>query len=68
MSNYDPRTRPWYQAAMANPGKTLRTAPYYWAGDDAVLVSTVRTVANQLGSPGGVVNIDVSLKGLTEIV
>jgi len=68
MSNYDPRTRPWYQAAMANPGKTLRTAPYYWAGDDAVLVSTVRSVANQLGNPGGVVNIDVSLKGLTEIV
>lgn len=68
MSNYDPRTRPWYQAAMANPGKTLRTAPYYWAGDDAVLVSTVRAVANQLGNPGGVVNIDVSLKGLTEIV
>ncbi|NOP56061.1 cache domain-containing protein, partial [Klebsiella pneumoniae] len=23
--NYDPRTRPWYQLAMANPGKTLRT-------------------------------------------
>ena len=68
MASYDPRTRPWYQAAMASPGKTLRTAPYYWAGDDAVLVSTVRTVANQLGSPGGVVNIDVSLKGLTEIV
>jgi len=68
MSNYDPRTRPWYQTAMANPGKTLRTAPYYWAGDDAVLVSTVRSVANQLGNPGGVVNIDVSLKGLTEIV
>ncbi|HEK1687574.1 TPA: methyl-accepting chemotaxis protein [Pseudomonas putida] len=68
MASYDPRTRPWFQAAMANPGKTLRTAPYYWAGDDAVLVSTVRTVANQLGSPGGVVNIDVSLKGLTEIV
>ncbi|MFB4394071.1 methyl-accepting chemotaxis protein [Pseudomonas sp. LS_2] len=68
MANYDPRTRPWYQLAMANPGKTLRTAPYYWAGDDAVLVSTVRAVANQLGNPGGVVNIDVSLKGLTEIV
>ncbi|XXE09329.1 methyl-accepting chemotaxis protein [Pseudomonas sp. Z1-14] len=68
LSNYDPRQRPWYQEAMANPGKTQRTAPYYWAGDDAVLVSTVRTVANQLGNLGGVVNIDVSLKGLTEIV
>ena len=28
----------------------------------------MRAVANQLGNPGGVVNIDVSLKGLTEIV
>jgi hypothetical protein len=46
----------------------VRTGAYYWAADDAVLVSTVRAVANQLGNPGGVVNIDVSLKGLTEIV
>ncbi|UDI93607.1 methyl-accepting chemotaxis protein [Pseudomonas sp. IAC-BECa141] len=68
MANYDPRTRPWYKTAMANPGKTLRTEAYYWAGDDAVLVSTVRAVANQLGAQGGVVNIDVSLKQLTEIV
>jgi len=68
MSNYDPRVRPWYKTAMANPGKTLRTEAYYWAGDDAVLVSTVRAVANQLGAQGGVVNIDVSLKQLTEIV
>jgi len=68
MSNYDPRSRPWYKTAMANPGKTLRTEAYYWAGDDAVLVSTVRAVANQLGAQGGVVNIDVSLKQLTEIV
>jgi len=68
LSEYDPRKRPWYQLAMATPGKTVRTAPYYWAGDDAVLVSTVRTVANQLGSVGGVINIDVSLKGLTGII
>ena len=67
-SNYDPRQRPWYQLAMANPGKTVRTGAYYWAADDTVLISTVRSVANQLGNPGGVVNIDVSLNGLTEIV
>ncbi|UTW09372.1 methyl-accepting chemotaxis protein [Pseudomonas benzenivorans] len=68
LSNYDPRTRPWYQAAMAEPGKTRRTAAYYWAADDVVLVSTVRSFANRLGSPGGVVNIDVSLKQLTDLV
>ena len=68
MASYDPRQRPWYKAAQANPGKTLRTEAYYWAGDDAVLVSTVRAVNNTLGNSGGVVNIDVSLKQLTSIV
>ncbi|MDF3935706.1 methyl-accepting chemotaxis protein [Pseudomonas citronellolis] len=68
LSNYDPRSRPWYQAAMAQPGKTLRTQAYYWAADKVVLVSTVRSFANRLGEQGGVVNIDVSLKRLTDIV
>ncbi|MDU9400328.1 methyl-accepting chemotaxis protein [Pseudomonas sp. zfem003] len=68
LASYDPRTRPWYQAAMAQPGRTLRTSAYYWAADDVVLVSTVRSFANQLGNPGGVVNIDVSLKQLTDLV
>ena len=68
LSNYDPRQRPWYKAAQAKPGKPLRTAAYYWAQDDATYVSTVRTIDNKLGSNGGVVSIDVTLKQLTEIV
>jgi methyl-accepting chemotaxis protein len=68
LASYDPRTRPWYKTAMANPGKTLRTDAYYWAADDVVLVSTVRSFNNQLGSNAGVVNIDVSLKQLTDLV
>jgi methyl-accepting chemotaxis protein len=68
LANYDPRQRPWYQTAQANPGKTLRTSAYSWAGDDSVLISTVRTVNNALGLSGGVVNIDVSLKQLTSLV
>nr|WP_047301509.1 methyl-accepting chemotaxis protein [Pseudomonas fluorescens] len=68
LANYDPRVRPWYKAALASPGKTLRTDAYYWAPDDAVLVSTVRSLTNQLGPQGGVVAVDVSLKQLTEIV
>ena len=68
MSNYDPRVRPWYKTAMANIGKTVRSDAYYWAGDDSVLVSTIRAVPNKLGNPGGVVNIDVSLTQLTNIV
>ncbi|GIZ13778.1 methyl-accepting chemotaxis protein [Pseudomonas sp. NCCP-436] len=68
LSDYDPRTRPWYQRAMAEPGRTLRTEAYYWADDDVVLVSTVRSFANALGTQGGVVNIDVSLRQLTDMV
>ena len=69
MANYDPRIRPWYKTAMANPGKTVRTEAYYWAGDDAVLVSTVRAVANQLmrvrqalGDSAGAVEIGQTLE------
>lgn len=68
LSNYDPRQRPWYKAAQAKPGKPFRTEAYYWAQDDATYVSTVRTIDNKLGSNGGVVSIDVTLKQLTEIV
>jgi methyl-accepting chemotaxis protein len=68
LSNYDPRQRPWYKAAQAKPGKPFRTEAYYWAESDTTYVSTVRTIDNKLGSNGGVVSIDVSLKQLTELV
>lgn len=66
--DYDPRVRPWYKAALANPGKVVRSDAYYWAADDAVMVNTGRTISNSLGNPGGVVGIDVTLKQLTSIV
>ena len=66
--DYDPRKRPWYQAALANPGKAFRTAPYYWAPDKVVLVGTVRTLAGKDGNTAAVVNIDVSLRQLTDLV
>ncbi|WP_442964392.1 methyl-accepting chemotaxis protein [Pseudomonas sp. KNUC1026] len=68
LSDYDPRTRPWYQAAMAQPGKTVRTAPYHWAADKVTLVSTVRALAGADGRPAAVVNIDVSLGQLTDLI
>nr|BFE98290.1 hypothetical protein GCM10020185_88260 [Pseudomonas brassicacearum subsp. brassicacearum] len=69
MASYDPRVRPWYKAAMeAARGSTVRTGAYYWAPDDMVLVSTVRTINDASGAPVGVVGVDVSLKQLTELV
>ncbi|TFY84719.1 methyl-accepting chemotaxis protein [Pseudomonas nabeulensis] len=68
LNNYDPRVRPWYKAAIAAPGKTVRTGAYYWAPDDVVLIGTVHTVADATGNLLGVVGLDVSLKQLTELV
>ncbi|ALN18357.1 methyl-accepting chemotaxis protein [Ectopseudomonas mendocina] len=68
LSSYDPRVRPWYKTAMSAPGKTQRTAAYYWAPDDAVLIGTVRTVNDTQGAIAGVVGLDVSLKQLTDLV
>ncbi|MCP1456823.1 methyl-accepting chemotaxis protein [Pseudomonas sp. P9_35] len=68
MAKYDPRVRPWYKAAMAAPGTTVRTDAYYWAPDDVSLIGTVQTVADASGKLVGVVCLDVSLKQLTELV
>jgi methyl-accepting chemotaxis protein len=68
LTQYDPRQRPWYQAAIAAPGTTVRTGAYYWAPDDVSLIGTVRTVTDAAGKLVGVVGLDVSLKQLTELV
>ncbi len=68
ISNYDPRVRPWYKAAVAAPGTTVRTDAYYWAPDDVSLIGIVHTVSDGAGKLVGVVGLDVSLKQLTELV
>ncbi|MDD1508734.1 methyl-accepting chemotaxis protein [Pseudomonas sp. CNPSo 3701] len=68
LNSYDPRQRPWYKAAMATPGKIVRTPAYYWAPDDVVLMGTVHTVDNAQGQPVGAIGLDVSLKQLTDLV
>lgn len=67
-AEYDPRIRPWYKLAMEHKGEVVTTEPYYWAVDDSVILSTVTTIENQSGSVIGVQGLDVSLKGLTDII
>lgn len=68
LANYDPRARPWYKAAMAAPGKAVRTPAYYYDKDDLALVGVARTMADTSGKPKGVFVVSVSLKNLTELV
>ncbi len=67
-ANYDPRQRPFYQTALKKKGQITRTSAYYFASDDASIISTVATVKDANGNVMGVQGMDVSLKGLTEIV
>ncbi|WP_404344067.1 methyl-accepting chemotaxis protein [Pseudoalteromonas mariniglutinosa] len=66
-AHYDPRSRPWYVAGKLAGGETVRTSAYYWAADDMVIVSTVKAI-QEGGQIIGVQGMDVSLKGLTEII
>ncbi|WP_108650038.1 methyl-accepting chemotaxis protein [Dongshaea marina] len=66
--NYDPRIRPWYKSGQDGSGQVIRTEAYYYDVDDAVLVSSVRSFNLKNGQPGGTIGIDVSLKGLTNII
>ncbi|EJM15807.1 methyl-accepting chemotaxis protein [Pseudomonas sp. GM18] len=68
LSNYDPRSRPWYKAAMANPGKTVRTPAYYYDKDAVALVGSARALLDDTGNAKGVLVVSVSLKNLTELV
>ena len=63
--HFDSRERPWYQAAMASPDKTVMTEPYF--SDTGELVYTLaHTVRNGENRIIGVVGIDITLKGLTD--
>jgi len=63
-ADYDPRKRPWYEAAVANKGKTIVTAPYA----DSATGKPVITVARVLENGQGVVGLDLSMETISTIV
>lgn len=66
IGNYDPRQRPWYQEAMANPDDTIITAAYQGV-TGGPMVSVARTIYSG-GSMVGVQSMDVTLSTLTDII
>lgn len=67
-ARYDPRVRPFYRQAVENDGQISRTSAYYFASDDATIISTVTTVKNSRQQTIGVQGMDVSLSGLTDLI
>lgn len=64
---YDPRKRPWYPDAVANPEQPVLGKPYYWATDDIVIVGASQAIKDQNGSVIGVMALDMSLDSLTSL-
>ena len=65
-AGYDPTQRPWYKAALTDPGKPVLTEAYISTTGYPVS-SLVMTVKNQSGQTIGVAGIDISLGTLTDI-
>ncbi len=65
---YDPRLRPWYKAAMENPGEITITDPYYYPAGEIEVISIVKTIMNEKNEIIGVQAIDLSLKEITDKV
>ncbi|GIP33745.1 methyl-accepting chemotaxis protein [Paenibacillus sp. J2TS4] len=66
-SDYDPRTRPWYEEAILNKDQTVWTEPYLNATDGSLVVSAAKAV-DKGGDTLGVLAIDVSLNELIELI
>ncbi|MBL6734555.1 MAG: methyl-accepting chemotaxis protein [Shewanellaceae bacterium] len=64
-STYDPRVRPWYQAALKNQGEIIYTPPYLSAGENAGIVITV---AQSILDGKAVLGGDVTLSVIKSVV
>lgn len=61
---FDPRKRPWYQAAMAQTENTVITDPYIDAATGNVVVGLAKALADH----SGVLGIDIQLTALGETI
>jgi len=65
---YDARIRPWYKEAIASPDKVVITDPYYYEAENIALIAVGKTIRNENKKIVGVQALDVSLKGITNIL
>ncbi len=64
----DPRVRPWYAPAIANPGQTILSDPYRTYDGSAFTVTASHVVKNSAGDPIGVLGIDINLEPFTQTI
>lgn len=67
-TRYDPRERPWYILAKANPNKVMETDAYPSLTTSDVNIGIVKALVDDKGDCYGVVGIDVTLVNLTDYI
>ncbi len=65
--SFDPRSRPWFQRAVAQGG-LVWTAPYIFFTDRRPGITASLAVAGEDGRPVAVVGVDVTLAALSDFV
>ncbi len=63
-TEFDPRTRPWYTLAKADPSSVLVTEPYSSVTTPDVNIGVVTALRNKKGDVFGVVGADITLADL----
>jgi len=67
-SAYDPRTRPWYIAAAANPGKVIFTEIYEDAFGLGMVMTAAKAVYGRQGTLLGVAALDILMENLNKLI
>ncbi|AHM58147.1 methyl-accepting chemotaxis protein McpA (plasmid) [Peptoclostridium acidaminophilum DSM 3953] len=65
---YDPTERGWYKDAMANPERSVWTAPYDDATTGKKIVTLAKAVKNDTGEIVGVLGIDIDISVLSDVI
>ncbi|YBZ94013.1 methyl-accepting chemotaxis protein [Bacillus sp. AK031] len=66
-SDFDARTRPWYERAVEQSGEVIWTEPYIDTASNEVIISAAKAVEKS-GKVVGVFSVDVSIEALANIV
>jgi len=64
-ADFDPRTRPWYEEAIANPSSYIITEPYTDAGSGKTIISVAKAISSN-GEYVGTIGIDFEIDKVVE--
>ncbi len=64
-ADFDPRTRPWYEEAIANPNSYIVTEPYTDAGSGKTVISVAKAISSN-GEYVGAIGIGFEINKVVE--